>query len=78
MSILTPSIVLVISLFALYIGIAGIIDLFIKLISFWGEVIWKDVGRASWNFRPYGWGLVAFVVGFAGVIWSTVRLAIMI
>lgn len=78
MSILIPSIVLIFSLLALYVGIAGICDLFIKLICFWGEVIWKDVPRASWEFRPYGWGLVAFVVGFAGVIWSTVRLAIMI
>jgi hypothetical protein len=71
-----PLIVLALSLPLLYVGIGSILSLIIKVICFWGEVIWKDVDRASWEFKPSGFGLVAFVVGLAGMLWSVIVLAI--
>lgn len=70
-----PVIILILSLFFLYGGISGILLLFIKVISFWGEVNWKNPERISYNFKASGLGLVAFVVGFAGTIWSVIVLA---
>lgn len=71
-----PLIVLAISLLFLYVGISGILLLLINVISFWGKVIWKDVDRAEWSFKAGGLGLVAFVVGLAGMLWSVIVLAI--
>lgn len=73
---LIPLIVLAISLLFLYVGIQGIVHLFICVISFWGEVIWKDVKSIKYSFKAGGLGLVAFVLGLAGTLWSVIVLAI--
>ena len=71
-----PLIVLAISLVFLYVGISSIIHLFIQVISFWAEVIWKDVSKINYSFKAGGLGLVCFVLGLAGMLWSVIVLAI--
>jgi hypothetical protein len=71
-----PVIILTISLIFLYVGIKGMGDLLITVISFWGRVMWKSPDKIEWDFNFAGPGLVAFVLGMAGMLWSVIVLAI--
>jgi hypothetical protein len=71
-------IILGVSLLLLYIGIQGIISLWLAVICFWGRVSFREPANIEYNFKPGGSGLIAFVLGFAGTLWSVIFLAIKI
>ena len=76
-SLLAAFLVLLVSMWLVYVGIRGMINLFLAVVCFWGKVIWKDVGRIEYSFKPGGAALVAFVVGLAGLLWAVIRLAML-
>jgi hypothetical protein len=72
----TAIVILFWSLVLLYFGTAHILALLVDVICFWGKVNWKKPDTISYSFTSGGWKVAAFVLGFAGMLWSVIVLAI--
>jgi predicted Co/Zn/Cd cation transporter (cation efflux family) len=72
----TAIVILVWSMLLFIIGIAHILALFVDLMCFWGKVNFKKPERIEYKFTAGGWKVAAFVLGFAGTLWSVIVLAI--
>lgn len=68
-------VILIFSLLLFWYGTSNVVTIFLRMFCFWGEVAWDKPTRIKYVFN-LTYGLISFVIGFVGVLYSVIALAI--
>lgn len=72
---LIPIIVLLVSVFFISIFIGNVLNVFIELPCFWGRVAFRSPQKIEYKFTIPYWNILLGIFGFAGLLWSVIKLA---
>lgn len=76
---ITPIVALIVSIFLVYLFIVRVINLWLDVMTFWNRVAYRqrngDKFDIEYSFTFGTFTIVAGICGFAGLLWSVIKLA---
>lgn len=70
--------VLLASIYLIFIFFMHVVGVWLSVVTFWGRVAWRNPEKISYEFKFDRLVVIAGIIGAAGILWSVIKLAVLL